>query len=1193
MRWWEKSLRIIGKVLLIALVGTFILILFFPGVFTKYLQSYANRNYLIPMGLRFSYTDVVGDPFGNIHFQYIRIAARDGEFTVSAEDTHMKINFLRLLRRDLSFDEISIGRLHLELLPTDSARQVNRLELERLPWISVQHLNIEDGRITQGDTDVWFQVAGNLDLTDAITLDDARITLAHPQLPDTLRLIADCLDFDGQRLIVLDGDLSYQTNHVALSGSIQTIPRLDMNLQVELDKFQRPAALPDWLDCYSIAGRLQGNPESLECQLSLGLSAQGHRLDQANMHFSLTDEGIRIHRGLFARGSQCIETRGNVNPEGSLALEATFLQTRLADFLPGVPELSLEGTAGIQAYWHAGELDSLKLALALDQLEYQGNTLRDIKGGLEMANQVWTITDTTSLHYASGDIQLWGLMDAGQGALDMEVYLQTNSLDSLLDSLGWIPVEGRANGQVWISGSWANPSLTGAVMLYDTRYLDMNIGLAFIQFLLDSTLTYPHGRLYASTGDLDLMGFLAEGGEAEFIFEGDTVIASTLRLYRGLEKLDTRGYLTFADSIQVVLDTVTAWRNTEILASDGIRARRVGKKVGISPTTVSIAGGQMTLSGDWISPHDFNLETGIERVDLERLFRFLGRPPRLHGIVNASAHIGTRDGSLAIIGSIDATNGEFDQIPFTQLHSRFFLEDNRLNIEELNWRDQGGVVIATGQLAYVRDESHFGGLGTLDSLNLTGKLDNYQFHHLQPILPWSIETNGLVTGSFTAMGQAKAPVYTADLIVTEPRFDRLTGEVLSGRLRYEGQQLEFIDLALRTAAGLYTGGGTIPADLRPTTGVLDVIKDAPVDLSFTGNTSQLDFITPYFGDIDSLNGEYEVEIALSGTIEQLIRNGRLTVNNGKVELFVMENPIVEVEGEVVLKDNLLRIERLEGRTPSSRRVKDDSRLAVTGTMDMTRFFKPAFDLQLTGEHVYFSLPLREIELIGSPSFTVTGRDTVNFRGDFVPDPEQAYFRMAFAGPESYVLKKLDEGTILVYNIHIPLYSGATVDNSEVNAEIDGEITLTKVGSEDFRYAGNINVVSGSFVFNGHDFVFDEGWVTLDPSAFNPRYYLRATTQVEILESDPENPQAPPELELVDVTLVLTGTLEDPQMLFESSAMYSESDLLQFFALGKGPEEGIDPARTAGLNLTNILLRRIEADARLASGLDRFRIQTTS
>ncbi|UCD38264.1 MAG: translocation/assembly module TamB domain-containing protein, partial [Fidelibacterota bacterium] len=369
------------------------------------------------------------------------------------------------------------------------------------------------------------------------------------------------------------------------------------------------------------------------------------------------------------------------------------------------------------------------------------------------------------------------------------------------------------------------------------------------------------------------------------------------------------------------------------------------------------------------------------------------------------------------------------------------------------------------------------------------------------------------------------------------------------------------------------------------------IKDAPVDLAFHATTSRLDFITPYFEDIDSLNGEFDVDLYLSGTFQQLIRNGKLTVKNGTVELFVMENPITGVNGEIIIENNLLRVVRLEGHTPQlGRGRKDPSYLSMAGTMDMTRFFKPAFDLQLSGEHVYFSRPLGEIEIVGNPSLAVTGRDTVFFVCEYVPDPGQAYFRMDLTGSESYVLKEPDEGTIMVYDIHVPFYSGAIVENSDVNnAEIEGEITLSRAGSEDWSYAGNIDVISGDFYY-GRPWDIQEGSVTPDPANLNDtRIYIRATTQHEFLLPDNDEPEP------VDITLVLTGTLSEPQYSFEypPSILYTESDLFQLLALGKERETEYDPTVTAGLSLTKIVLRRFEENARQVSGLDRFQIQTAS
>jgi len=1192
MKWLRKGLRLSGKVLLLVLVGAFTVTVFFPGLFIKYLQSYANYKYLNPLGLRLSYGGFVGDLFSSLRFQEITVTSSEGSFTLHVEDAQMEIDFLRLLKRDLLFQEVSIGSLQLNLPSIDPLDENNGFDLNRLPRVSISNLNIENATVTQGNTAFWFRTAGDLDLTGNITLENARIGIFYPQLLDTLDLVADRFIFDGQLINISAGDMSYQESRAALNGRIQLIPTVNVDLYAISDQFQRPEIFPEWLDCQSIEGRLHGTLDSLICRFSLGLSAQNHPLDRAEVDFTISNRGIYLERGLFTKDTQQVVVDGDIDLDGNLSLGAMFVNARLSDFLPDIPEFILDGSAIIETKWQGSDTDSMLLTLALDQLSYRNYCLNDIHGGLKLDDQTWVTTDTSILRFADSDIQLWGSVDVDEEIMDIEVYLQSEVLEQLLDSLGLAPVKGRADGRLWASGFWDDPSITGAITLDSLEYQGLKIGRALVQFVLDEILSRPSGRLYASTGNLGIRELSIEGGEAEFIFREDTVFATKMRLYQGLEKIETHGYLALEDPLIAVFDTLAAWRNSELLTSEHLSIMLDGGKIKISPTVLSGAGGQVELSGEWIDADSYALFANSRDLELEGVLRFLGEPPWLRGKVDGEVSIYMEDSRLGLSGTLSAADGEFEQIPFSRVNTEFLLADNRLILSQFDWQQENGTLAATGELIYALDNTSFGGIGSLDSLNLRGELDQFQFHNLQSFMPWPYETYGHLSGPFTATGAADRPIYTADLSASDPRFDLFAGESLTGRLHYEDERLTFYDLDLQTASGRYRGGGSLPADLRPGVGRLDIIKDAPVDLAFNGNTTQLDFIIPYFPDIDSLTGEYEIELSLSGTFMDLIRNGNLIVRNGKVELFLMENPISGVEGEISLVDNLLTVERLEAHTPSSqRRRRDNSSVALTGTMDMTRFFDPAFDLQLTGEHAYFTKPLGEIEATGSPNFTIAGRDTVYFRGEFIPDPNQFFIRMDYTTSTSYVLKEPDEGTILVYDIHVPLYSGATVDINDVTAEVEGEVTVTKVGSGDWRYAGTIDVLSGDFTLNGYDFVLDEGTVTLDPSAFNPQFYIVATTQVYM----PSYTGSPGQSEdMVDVTLVLTGTMDDPQISFNSSyGLYSESDLLQIFALGTNPQAGVDPAMTASMSLTNIILRRIEEETRLVSGLDRFQIQTTN
>ena len=118
----------------------------------------------------------------------------------------------------------------------------------------------------------------------------------------------------------------------------------------------------------------------------------------------------------------------------------------------------------------------------------------------------------------------------------------------------------------------------------------------------------------------------------------------------------------------------------------------------------------------------------------------------------------------------------------------------------------------------------------------------------------------------------------------------------------------------------------------------------------------------------------------------------------------------------------------------------------------------------------------------------------------------------------------------------------------------------------------------------------DGRVILEPSTFNPQFFIQATTEID----GPRLGSPDAQLETVDVTLVLTGTLEEPSLSFQSSSLsYTESALLQLFALGREPQgNGVDPGYSAQWSLENIILREIEKDTRLVAGLDQFQIQSS-
>ncbi len=1209
MKLLRKGLNILGKIAMVVTIAALSLVMFSPNIIARYLQGYANRVYLNPIGYRLSYENFQGDFLGTMNFSEVSIRSTDGRVAIVARNADLNIDILRLLPRDLSFDDISIDTLLVQI-PTGTGGRPERIPIEKLPWLSVRHLLIKQGTVSTAEGDLTFRLEGQLQLRERATLDEASIQLAHPSLADTVTLKASRLEFDGASLTVTDGEARHRGSRIVLSGNIDLLPELAFDLRAAATTLDPIKMLPDWLAVNGFLGRVSGTPERMELRLALDASTQGKTFDRAETRLVVRPGAIDLTRVNLELNGQQITLSGNLKATGASRIEARFSAVDPAEFIPGAAKMILDGR--VTANFPAGveHWESMLVTLDLDRLQYQGKQVSRVRGRIARDGDIWSITDTVSSRLPGSDVQLWGNIDAAERALDIELYLQADSLAPLLAMFDLPEVSGLAEGQMWISGSAASPSLTGALLLSNTRYAGLSAGQSFVQFVLQDVRAHPNGRLLASLGDLDLFGLPAEGTELELFLSGDTLWANYLRIYQGVERLATKGFARLVHPYELVLDTVTVTRNTEPLAAGPLILRETAEGSIAISSGIEVAGGSIGLSGVWDSRADFDIDLSVENIDLERLYRFLGQPAAYRGIVVAGGNIANRGNRLELSGELQASNGASGEIPFSRVESTFDISAGTLTLHNLDWTGLEGSWAAQGSFVYADDPGRFGSLGEVTAINLQGSLDHYQFHEMQPALPWTMQTSGLLSGTFQVTGSPEAPHYVADLRAAAPRFDRITGQWLSGNLDYQDKLLTFKNLELRTASGHYTGGGYLPVDLGPTAEKLDVIRDRPVNLLFKGAASELEFLPPYFDEIDSLHGDYRMELALSGTFERLIRDGWIGVQDGRAELFMMENPITSIAGRVVIEANQLRVLNMTGKTPKvsassvmgqvgafisrigGQANRDESHIEVSGTMDMTEFFHPGFNLQMTGSKVYFATPLREIEAVGNASFSVVGKDTIHIDGQFIPDPGALVFAAEIIGPRSYNVPEPDGGVLIMHNINIPFYGGALVKNSEVDAEVEGEITLTATGSEDFRFAGNVELVRGTFDYNGYNFEIIEGSVLLDPSEFNPQFYIRAVTEVELPASTDFNSSGPPELELTEITLTMAGKLDEPNLLLESnSTAYTQSDLLQLLALGDASLAIPDAVATAGRSVSNLILRELQRDAQKTVGLDRLRILT--
>ena len=124
-------------------------------------------------------------------------------------------------------------------------------------------------------------------------------------------------------------------------------------------------------------------------------------------------------------------------------------------------------------------------------------------------------------------------------------------------------------------------------------------------------------------------------------------------------------------------------------------------------------------------------------------------------------------------------------------------------------------------------------------------------------------------------------------------------------------------------------------------------------------------------------------------------------------------------------------------------------------------------------------------------------------------------------------------TVFIYSINFPIGDKLFIQNSQIDAEVSGNMSIQKLGNDPYRYAGELDVVEGKFYYYSDVFNIEEGHLTFDPTELNPKLDIRATTDISGEQ----------------ILVSLTGELDDPVLVLEHSEnFFSQEDLLQLLTL---------------------------------------------
>ena len=198
-------------------------------------------------------------------------------------------------------------------------------------------------------------------------------------------------------------------------------------------------------------------------------------------------------------------------------------------------------------------------------------------------------------------------------------------------------------------------------------------------------------------------------------------------------------------------------------------------------------------------------------------------------------------------------------------------------------------------------------------INLNTKFSNLNLDIISNIIPNWFRLGGLISGDMNIFGNTEKTRFDFDVNIKEAVVDKIKFGFVKGRGNYDGQTLDFSQYSSEWKQNFLEGNASLPLDYNIGSNQFGrAILEEPFFLSVGGRTKDLHFISSYITGLDSIVGNFKIQLGLSGDWQNLIRDGWIDIANANIFTGRLKNPITNVDGKGQLLRNRLTFENLNG-----------------------------------------------------------------------------------------------------------------------------------------------------------------------------------------------------------------------------------------------------------------------------------------
>ena len=1129
--------------------------------------------------------------------------------------------------------------------PGSAARPIDSLladlKLGNLPDVQINRLLVQDGDIqvlTPQETE-QFQ---DLQLSLSAAVSPQHIDLQPQYLRGNWRnrdLKIDDLSFrltgNQQRLTVNQVNARIPGVYFAGKGEIEFEPAFRVlffpdSLRTDLKVVHAfYPAFPFQSGYLTAGGHLMTEPGKLgEFRGSLKLGAELDSLHIRSLRLDYRKTADELLLGDIALRSNLGTCSGSarIAPQGINQVQLNFREFDPSRAGLLQTPLSLSGRLNFNfREWNIDQMEG-EGRLELFNLQLADARAERVQLNLGLQQGDWEIRQPSTLRFGEGALfTLAGHVSRDQN-VDLRLTSEGTNLDTLMQRLALSELGGY-NGSVdlHITGPLRDPSVQGNIDISQITYRGEKVELSGISGKAD--IAHVLNRSNTRFGSFDLTvgtGYFGNlfltNGRVNLLFSQNRIVANPFLFYSREDSITGRAYISLQDSLtDIALTNLEVFFDRYTVRSDSIITAR-WKADTLFVDAFSMTAGD---SGS-ISSRGFLAFEGSSALSGEirntRIDPFNERLLWQHDLR------GMLDGQWDLYGELDNPEIDlqlflkalsFDNYPIGKITSDLSLKDGGLQINVFDLESgKDSYLTVNGSM----DIQLFGEEDARKSLkdtplNLNVVLGNFRLEDYGFLYQTQYPLSGSLTGRLDLAGTLGNPAGTLEISGDSLRYGDYKFPYLSAvsriapeRLSLEQATVNFLNTEVHLSGEKRLRWQEVEFD---SSFAERLLADKNFRLSIEIDEDSLNFLNVLNPELESLIGDIRVSAELAGDYDHpRFTRGNIQVVNGTLYLAKYENALSDINFTGHLSGDSLLIDQMQARSPrktSGRSFlrrwfakvqrwfftpQENGDITGSGYVVLSEIDRPKLDLSIKMRDAYFNNFIENVAITASSgNLRIQGRDTIAVTGDVLV--KAGTVLIDFEEQEKNLLLATDvreSPPYLQYNLNLEILPNFNIRSEDL------------LNSFDMQIAGNLRILqepkalpemygvletSGKYYIQGQDFDIESGRINFANPKELPELNLVArkernnlifnlnvrgkldNPEKEIVIQD-ENGQTLPYVDVKDqMALLLFG--------------------VTFNDLGSGTASRI--ANTGGEAVTQIMISRIEAEARTFTGLDRIRLDT--